>query len=572
MADTLSTGETTAARTAHPKRNLWLKITGGSVLVLVVLLGLAAEYTVRHAEPALKASVVDTISARFHSPVELDRLSISLVRGVEVRGSGLRILYLAGPNEPANERRDGKTVPPMLVVRDFMFRVSLHDLLRLRARVARVTVQGLEVRIPPHSGHAILNPEQAKARPPRIHLVFGKIECGDARLIIETDKPGKDPLVFDIKSLELTDAGIDQPMLYTADVINPRPVGDVHAFGHIGPWQGADPRSTPIDGHFLFEHAELGSIKGLGGTLSATGEFNGQLGHINIDGTTDTPDFSLDVSNHPEPLLTHFQAFVDGTTGDTTLTNVQAKLKDSEFTTAGSIVRVHDPAGRGEGHDISLSVEMAGGHIQDLLQLGMKTEPPVMRGVVALRAKLHIPPGDVRVAQKMQIAGDLRVQSVEFTNAKLQDRIDGLSLRAQGKPQEVKAVSHDGKAEVASQMSIDFTLANAVLLAKSLRYQVPGAQVQLAGVYSLDGKVFEFRGHVRTEATASQMVSGWKSTLIRPFDGLLKKNGAGVELPIAVSGASGDVKFGLAMHGADETAEQIAADVRAKQEAQASSR
>ena len=32
------------------------------------------------------------------------------------------------------------------------------------------------------------------------------------------------------------------------------------------------------------------------------------------------------------------------------------------------------------------------------------------------------------------------------------------------------------------------------------------------------------------------MTTGWKSLLLSPFDKLLKKNGAGVELPIKVTG------------------------------------
>jgi len=41
---------------------------------------------------------------------------------------------------------------------------------------------------------------------------------------------------------------------------------------------------------------------------------------------------------------------------------------------------------------------------------------------------------------------------------------------------------------------------------------------------------------VRTEATASQMTTGWKSLILKPFDGLLKKNGAGLELPVKITG------------------------------------
>ena len=215
-----------------------------------------------------------------------------------------------------------------------------------------------------------------------------------------------------MRDLTLTDVGAGKPMRYVAEVINPKPVGNIHAVGHFGPWQGAEPRTTPLDGDYSFDHADLNTIHGIGGTLSSTGHFYGELGNITIDGTTQTPDFSLDVSDHPVPLETRFHAIVDGTSGDTTLAPVHATLLHSEFTAAGTVVNIP-----GQGHDIALDINMPDGRIEDLLQLGMKTEPPVMRGAVTMRAKLHLPPGKERVAQKLGLAGSLTIQNVEFNNA-----------------------------------------------------------------------------------------------------------------------------------------------------------
>lgn len=70
--------------------------------------------------------------------------------------------------------------------------------------------------------------------------------------------------------------------------------------------------------------------------------------------------------------------------------------------------------------------------------------------------------------------------------------------------------------------------------------------MQLAGVYSLDGNEFDFTGKVRTEAKLSQMVaSKWKSLLLKPVDPFFKKNGAGAEIPVKVTGTKGAPKFGL---------------------------
>jgi hypothetical protein len=41
------------------------------------------------------------------------------------------------------------------------------------------------------------------------------------------------------------------------------------------------------------------------------------------------------------------------------------------------------------------------------------------------------------------------------------------------------------------------------------------------------------------------MTTGWKSMLLKAVDPLLKKHGAGVELPITISGTKSDPKFGI---------------------------
>jgi hypothetical protein len=64
------------------------------------------------------------------------------------------------------------------------------------------------------------------------------------------------------------------------------------------------------------------------------------------------------------------------------------------------------------------------------------------------------------------------------------------------------------------------------------------------------------------------MVTGWKSMLLKAVDPFLAKNGAGLELPISISGTKGDMRFGLAMHDADESPSAMANDVRAQRRMQ----
>ncbi len=545
-----------------------------SLLAVVCLaLVLGAEYVLRHAEPILRKRIVETLSARFHAPVELDELEISLFKGIEVDGSGLRIgSSVAGAN--------GASVgplPPLLSVAHFAFRTSFAGLLRQPTHVDVVRVDGIELQVPPAGERARLfaMDETADAKDPgrktKIAIVVQQLECRDVTVFLEPGRPegGKPPLEFDIATLSLRGIGAGGAMPFEARFTNPKPVGAIEVVGHFGPWGGApvgdratpDAGQTPIDGQYSFDGADLSTIRGIGGTLSSTGHFAGVLDRIAIDGHTETPNFSLDISNRPMPLHTEFHAVVDGTSGDTYLEPVHARLAGSEFTTAGKIVKV-----KGEGHDIQLEVDIPHGRMQDFLRLAVKTDPPLLNGVLTMRARLHIPPGRERVAEKMSMAGAFSVAGVRFNNARWQSRIDGLSARAQGRPGDVGQVSRD--AEVPSQLAANFAMAHGVMSMTDLRYTVPGAAVLLNGVYSNDGRLFEFKGHVRTAATASQMVGGWKGLLLSPFDHYLQRNGAGLELPVEISGTQGDVHLGLVTGGATpETPSQLLADVRGKAKA-----
>jgi hypothetical protein len=533
------------------------------VVLAVVCAGVlvfAAEYMIRHAEPILRARVVETLSAHFHAPVQLDHLDISLIKGAEIRatgveveGSGLRIPYLGNTDLLQTDNN-----APMVYVKHFAFHTRLRGLIHQPTRILEVDVDGMELHIPPAEMRKEMLGAKDKRHQPKITLLVSQIRCKNVKLFIDTTKPGKDPMEFDIQRLDLQDVGQSQPFTYQAELINPKPIGEVHASGHFGPWNADNPRETALDGSYSFSHADLSTIKGISGILSSHGQFRGVLDHITIDGETQTPDFALDVSDHAMPLHTVFHAYVDGTDGDTYLDPVQARLKNSDFTARGKVVLI-----RHQGHDIDLQVDVPHARIQDFLELGMKTRPPLMNGFITMKSHLHIPPGDTRVAQKIQLAGTFQLHDVRFNNPQIQDKVDGLSARAQGKPKEVASYSTDHEAEVSSMMAAKFSLGHGLMNVNDLQYQIPGALVLMNGVYSMDGNLFEFKGHVRTDATASQMVTGWKSWLLKPVDPFLKKNGAGLQLPISISGTQGDVHFGLALHGtADESNKAMADDLK----------
>jgi hypothetical protein len=516
-------------------RRRWVLWAGAAFVLVAVVAAVAVEWAVRQMEPLMRKKVVETLSARFHSPVELDRLSMSVNKDVVVSGGGLRILYLAGPTKPdANPQ-----APPMLTVESFEFRTGWRELLRPTTRLVVVKVRGLQVNIPPKEERGTAGPDDPKRRgQPKLGILVDRIECTDAKIVIETSKPGSKPLVFAIGSLTLTDVGAMKPLYYDAVLVNPRPVGNVHSTGRFGPWQGDNPRDTPIDGSYEFTHADLTSIQGLGGTLSSTGRFSGTLGKLTADGVTDTPDFRLDISEHSMALHTKFHAVVDGTTGDTLLDPVRAMVGHTVLVATGSVTRAVGV----KGHDTDLTVVIEKGRIEDMLTLALKASPPLMRGALTLKMHFFDPAGPLSVSRKMRLEGTFAVRGAMLNDTKLQAQVDSLSERAQGKP---KLANAQDAAAVASSVAGKFSQADAVLTVPELNLTMPGAQIALNGQIQLVGSTFEFHGKVRTQATASQMTTGWKSLLLSPFDKMLKKNGAGLELPIKVTGTRSTYDLGL---------------------------
>lgn len=514
------------------KRNrLWKRI-GTIVFILLALAAGMIRFVIARAEPILRTRVIGTLGARFDSKVELESFHVSLAHGIEVSGGGLKLFGKDDPNAYA------PGVQPLISIQEFRFQTALRSLFRSPMHVDTVYVKGLELNIPPKEHRGEMTSMSSKTGKMTIHV--DKFVCDDTMLVINTIKPGKPPLEFAISSLKMKDIGKGQPLQFNATLVNPKPVGDIQSNGLFGPWQEKSPRETPVQGDYSFSHADLSTINGIAGILSSTGVYSGTLGNIVVTGKTDTPDFKVASSGHAVPLHTEFHAIVDGTSGDTYLKPVRASFLHTSFTADGSIVRVNKPSGH--GHDIELNVVLNRALIEDLLKLGVHTDPPIMTGPVEMSTQMSLPPGEATVADRLKLTGTFHVPDGHFTNEKVQKKLDSLSLRSRGKPKQARENPDE---QVAVDLQGAFGLKDGVLSFSFLHFLIPGTHVDMAGNYSLDGQQFDFRGTARLDAKVSQMVTGWKSILLKPVDPFFSKNGAGTEVPIRVTGTQSEPHFGL---------------------------
>lgn len=516
-------------------------------MVAIIFLAVAVvvvQLVINRAQPILQTRVIETLSNHFNSKVELANFQVSVIKGIEVTGNGLKIYGKTDPNpyEPG--------VQPLIGIQKFRFRTSLTSLFRSSLfrspmHVETVHLKGLELNIPPKGDRQQMTKMGGKTQ--KMTITVDKFVCEDTKLLINTSKPGKPPLEFAIGDLKMKDVGPGQPMQFDATLVNPKPVGNIHSNGLFGPLQQDSPRDTPVQGDYSFNNADLSTIKGIGGILSSTGQYSGTLGNIAVQGKTDTPDFRIATSGHAVPLHTEFHAIVDGTSGDTYLQPVNATFLHTSFTAKGSVVRVSAP----KGHDIELDVVLDNARIEDLLQLGVHTDPPVMNGPVEMKTRMSLAPGDASVADRLKLAGTFHVLTAHFANEKVQGKLDSLSLRSQGNPKQAREHTVEN---VPVDLQGAFTLKEGLLSFSFLHFVIPGTHVDMTGDYGLDGKEFDFHGKARLDARVSQMTTGWKSILLKPVDPFFSKNRAGTEVPIRITGTQSEPHFGLDFGHKDEHA------------------
>jgi hypothetical protein len=491
---------------------------------------------------------VEGLEDRFHARVELDSFHVSLVNGLWAEGHGLRIW------PPA--RVAGVTVPqgqgePLIRLDEFRFHAPLELKPGKPIHVSLVELKGLSVHLPPksHFEHVATAVAAGKSRSAMAGLVrfeVDRMECTGAELVMETDKPGKLPLEFQIARFKVTDIAAGGAMGFDAELTNPKPEGTVRTTGSFGPWHGADLGESPLKGDYRFEHADLSGFKGIAGILSSTGHYEGTLRDLVVDGQTETPDFRLTHFGAALPLVTRFHAQVDGTNGDTWLEPVDATLGHSHFTAQGAIVRVPGAVVAGAqqygGHDIALAVNVDRARIEDFLCLASRTGNVLLIGDVTMKTSLHIPPGMAPVDKRMTLNGSFALDKALFTSDKIQGRIAELSLRGQGRPDDLNTTD---PASILSEMQGSFRMAAGAVTLPALEYTVPGAKIQLAGTYGLADGALNFAGTAKMEASVSKMVGGWKGVLLAPADHLFKRDGAGAEVPIHIEGTRDEPKFGI---------------------------
>jgi hypothetical protein len=496
----------------------------GITAVVVVGLGIGVYVLGSHLTPIVRNRALDMLRSRFDSEAEIGELDVSVWHGINV--SGKRLLV----------RHHGRTdVPPLLEIAEFSGHMGWLALIDKPWHIRRVELKGLSIHIPPKEKRDQYKEPKKKHRD--IPVIVDDLISTDAELDLIPYDPQKSIHQFLIHHLVMHSVGLGRAAPFEASLTNAVPPGEIKTAGRFGPWQAQDPGQTPLAATYTFKDADLGVFRGISGILSSEGKFGGVLEKIEVKGETTTPDFTLSIAGRPMMLKTDFEATVDGTNGDTLLHPVIAHFLDTTLICNGGVVKAHE----GKGREIVLDVTADHARLEDLMRLAVKSKGAMMSGSVRLSTKFDLPPGKDEIADRLLLDGQFGIGGAQFANAEVREKIEGLSRRGQGKPEDEVAGS------AVSELKGSFFLKDARINFRNLTFGVTGAKVKLAGVYGLRDESLDFHGTLQLAAKLSQTMTGVKSFLLKPFDPFFRKNGVTI-LPIKVTGTRDQPSFGLEFH------------------------
>jgi hypothetical protein len=499
-------------------------VAGSLAVVITVAVAAIVVFALRVplSSDAMRRAVVQALAERLDADVELAQFELHFFPRITASGSNLIVRHQG--------RRD---VPPLISVERFVVRADLAGL--WRRRVAHVRLEGLAIQIPPRRETQPGSSPRPQNDGAGHDVVVNELVAQEARLVLVPRDSLKPPKIWYIRTLRMESVSADTAMPFTAELTNAVPPGQIETAGTFGPWNREAPGDTSLGGSFTFANANLGVFKGISGTLSSMGGFGGTLGHLEVQGETSTPDFTVAVGGLPVPLTTRYNAIVDGTNGDTRLERVDAMLAETSIVAVGDVAHVEGVKGR----LITLDVTIDQGRIEDVLRLAVNTPQPPMTGALGLETSLVLPPGDEDVASKLSLDGVFTIDDGRFTDPAVQRQINELSVRARGR--RAAGTTPPG---VTSDFSGTFVLEEGTLRLSQVTFDVPGAIVELSGQYALEPETLAFSGSLFMDARVSETASGFKRLLLKVVDPLFRKGGRTV-VPLRVSGTRSAPAFGL---------------------------
>jgi AsmA-like C-terminal region len=456
----------------------------------------------------------------------------------EVTFTGYHRTYFPRPGFVATgitmKRKSAPDLPPLGHVDSMAVAGTWSDLIMLRRRVEFVDITGLHVVVPP-----IGSKENHEDFPAGSGKDFDGPDTAIEHFAVHNSlldimRTNGQRFSFPIKELEIRNLHKGEALTYAVDMQNAIPSGHIFARGAMGPINGADFLSTPVNGNFSFTQVKLSDVGRVSGNLNARGVFKGTLRSMEIETSTDTPDFAV-IDGRPTPVNATMQATLAGLHGDLDIHAIDIKVVGTQIHVSGTI--------QGEPKTTNLDVSVDRGRAEDVMRPFMHDEVPIV-GTVSVKGHAYLgPPGDGFI-QKFRMTGAFDIPAERVSDRETEKNLSAFSERASGKRgpntgvDPGKSATEDAR-DVLSSLKGSASIKNGVASTSGLTFQVAGASAKLAGTFSFHDERVHLTGNLKMDTDISHTATGFKSVLLKPLAPFFKKKNAGAVVPIAVTGLPG---------------------------------
>ncbi len=429
-----------------------------------------------------------------------------------------------------------KEKAPLITVRKLVLVTSYWRILTLQERLSLVRVSDMHVTVPPG--------EPGKPNPV-MPLTYSKSAASikidaivaDGAILDFLRKDGKEKYRLVIDKLRLDGVGNNEPITYYTVISNQMPPGKIRSRGVFGVWNPKDPGSTPVRGTFSFDNANLAAFHSISGTLNSSGQFNGKLGGMLVNGTADVPNFKVYETSHQRQLLVAYRASVDATNGDTTLQQVSARFDDTNANFRGEIAGSPD----GSGKSVSIDMWTNSGRVQDVMRLFTSSPLSPITGTFTFSGHVTVPPGPEPFLRRMRLSGDFGVGHGAFTNKETERDLTRLSDSSHKR----KARRSDLTTNVLSDLKGHGETRDGVADLTNVSFAFPGAKAWIHGTYGLIDYKIDLHGRLLTTGNPSDATTGFKSFMVKVIVPFLKHTHKAKIVPFKITGTYSNVNTSL---------------------------
>jgi len=510
------------ARPSH-RPPAWIIILGAAALTLSI----AGWYLAVH-WPYRYREVHPLVEDIFGSRIKITRYRRTYLPHPGFIATGITITRDSAPNQP-----------PLGSVQTLFVQGRWSDLLLLRRRVYLVEMTGVHIVLPP-AGSAASRADFPAGSAKGFggpHTAIEDLRIHSSVLDILHDDGAR--YSFAIRELEVTGMLNGQAMHYWLDMQNPIPHGRILATGNFGPLNASDVGATQVSGQFTFTKVQLHDVGDIRGTLFSTGRFSGPLRAIQADATSQVPDFAVD-DGQPTDVRGAIHCIVNALTGDVFMPQVELHSGPTAVHASGQIT--------GSPKITNLAIEVPRGRAQDILHPFLQRQVPIL-GPVTLHSHAYVGPSgkNIPFLHRLRVNGVFDVPSERLSDAKTEQTLTAFSQRAQSKKNSATDPLTQQKSDppetntqiVLSSLRGPATIRDGIISTNGLLFQIPGAQANLTGTFSLHDESVHLTGNLEMQTDVSHTTTGFRAFLLKPLAPFFKKQSKGAVIPIAVLGTPG---------------------------------